>query len=128
MRLIDADAFENYVAVELINNAISNSDLISRQAALDALGEAPEVWTDSPEEFAALNQWEMDVTAIEAVPSADRPSGHWIDIIDIDIQAYTRKVRCNKCGHQRSMMSTQGVYPNFCENCGADMRGGNHDV
>lgn len=44
--------------------------LISKQAAIDALGEAPEVWTDSPEEFAALSQWEMDVTAIEAVPSA----------------------------------------------------------
>ena len=44
-------------------------DTISRQTALDALGEAPEVWTDSPEEFAALNQWEMDVKAIEAVPS-----------------------------------------------------------
>lgn len=46
------------------------SDNISRQAAVDALGEAPEVWTDSPEEFAALNQWEMDVTAIKAVPPA----------------------------------------------------------
>lgn len=47
------------------------NDSISRQAALDALGEAPEVWTDSPEEFAALSQWEMDVTAIKAVPSAE---------------------------------------------------------
>lgn len=47
------------------------SDNISRQAALDALGEAPKVWTDSPEEFAALSQWEMDVTAIKALPSAE---------------------------------------------------------
>ena len=46
-------------------------DIISREAALYALGEAPEVWTDSPEEFAALLQWEMDVTAIKALPSAD---------------------------------------------------------
>lgn len=45
-------------------------DLISRQDAIDALGEAPEVWTESPEEFAELNQWEMDVTAIKAVPPA----------------------------------------------------------
>lgn len=47
------------------------NDLICRQAALDALGEAPKVWTDSPEEFAALSQWEMDVTAIKALPSAE---------------------------------------------------------
>lgn len=46
--------------------------------------------------------------------------GHWIDI---DSQMYTWKVRCDQCGHERSMMSTQGEYPRFCEGCGADMRG-----
>lgn len=49
----------------------TGGDLINRQAAIDALGEAPKVWTDSPEEFAALSQWEMDVTAIKALPSAE---------------------------------------------------------
>lgn len=44
--------------------------------------------------------------------------GKWIDI---DEQSYTWKVRCSECGHERSMMSTQGEYPTYCENCGARM-------
>ena len=45
-------------------------DLISRQAAIDALGERPDVWTDSEGELAEARQWEYDVAAIKAVPSA----------------------------------------------------------
>ena len=48
--------------------------------------------------------------------------GEWIDVDD---QTYTWKIVCSQCGHERSMMSTQGNYPNFCENCGAYMRGEN---
>lgn len=44
--------------------------------------------------------------------------GYWIDI---DEQSYTWKVRCSCCDHERSMMSTQGEYPNYCENCGCRM-------
>lgn len=44
--------------------------------------------------------------------------GHWIDI---DSESYTWKVRCSECGHERSMMSTQGKYPKYCEECGARM-------
>lgn len=54
-------------------NVLSN-DCISRQEALDALGEEPLVWTDSEGEIAERNQWRMDVAAIKAVPSAQ----HWI--------------------------------------------------
>ena len=46
--------------------------------------------------------------------------GKWIDS---DTQMYTWKVRCDQCGHERSMMSTQGRYPNYCEECGARMDG-----
>lgn len=44
--------------------------------------------------------------------------GKWIDM---DVQSYTWKVRCSVCGHERSMMSTQGEYPKYCEECGARM-------
>lgn len=68
--------------------------LISKQAAIDALGEAPEVWTDSPEEFAALSQWEMDVTAIEAVPSAElRLTDDDFKIIRILLSAIKERLR-----------------------------------
>ena len=45
-------------------------DLISRQAAIDALGERPMVWMDSDYEIAQRNQYDMDKLAIETVPSA----------------------------------------------------------
>ena len=54
--------------------------------------------------------------AIEALEQPEK--GHWIDI---DSQLYTWKARCDRCGHERSMMSTQGKYPKFCEGCGAEM-------
>ena len=45
-------------------------DAISRQAALDALGEEPPVWYDGEDEIAERNQWRRDVAAIKALPSA----------------------------------------------------------
>lgn len=56
-----------------------------------------------------------EVPTIDAVPVRH---GKWIDI---DEQSYTWKIRCSCCDHERSMMSTQGTYPNYCENCGARM-------
>lgn len=46
---------------------------ISRQAAIDALGEEPLVWhEDDAGEVAERNQWRRDVAAIKALPSAQR--------------------------------------------------------
>ena len=46
------------------------SDLISRQAAIDALGEKPMVWIGSDYGLGARNQYDVDVLALETVPSA----------------------------------------------------------
>ena len=57
------------------------SDTISRQAAIDALGEEPLVWhEDDAGEVAERNQWRRDVAAIKAVPSAQ------IEVRPIDYQ------------------------------------------
>ena len=46
-------------------------DTVSRQAAIDALGEEPEVWTGKDEYAQGLNnQWHYDVNALKALPSA----------------------------------------------------------
>ena len=46
-------------------------DLISRQAAIDALGERPMVWTDDDHyALGERNQYDMDKLAIETLPSA----------------------------------------------------------
>ena len=48
------------------------SDYVSRQAAIDALGEnRPDVWTDDDYELGMKNQFESDVAIIEALPTAD---------------------------------------------------------
>jgi hypothetical protein len=54
---------------------------------------------------------------VDAVPVRH---GRWIDI---DSEMYTWKIRCSKCGHERSMMSTGQIYPMYCEDCGARMDG-----
>ena len=46
------------------------SNLIDRQAAIDALGERPMVWVESDYELGARNQYDADVLALETVPSA----------------------------------------------------------
>jgi len=49
------------------------SSLIERQAAIDALGERPIVWSDNDDyTLGARNQYDMDRLAIETVPSAQR--------------------------------------------------------
>ena len=45
-------------------------DTISRQAAIDALGERPLAWVESEYELGLQNQWESDVDAIRNLPSA----------------------------------------------------------
>ena len=46
-------------------------DVISRRAALDALGERPVVWSDNDDyTLGERNQYDMDRLAIETVPSA----------------------------------------------------------
>jgi hypothetical protein len=43
-------------------------DLISRQDAIDALGEKPLAWTEGEYELGLQNQWEHDVNVIKALP------------------------------------------------------------
>ena len=118
------------------------SDLISRQAAIDALGERPMVWVESDYELGARNQYDADVLALETVPSAqpssscghekdaqsERKRGTWI-IKDNPGTGWYR-VTCSECGEDvTSTAPCIGFYPNakvtwdYCPNCGADMRG-----
>lgn len=62
-----------------------HESLIERQAAIDALGERPVVWTDKIYYIlGARNQYDMDRLAIETVPSARQEivacgdCKHWI--------------------------------------------------
>ena len=49
---------------------MAETDLISRQAAIDALGEKPLAWTEGEYELGLQNQWQSDVDALNDLPSA----------------------------------------------------------
>lgn len=85
-------------------------DLISREAAKDIAFRSP-FFSD------ALTE------ELDALPSADRPQGHWIDMADFE--------QCSECHgtHLKEVDTYYGkatwIKTDFCPNCGADMRGDN---
>ena len=96
------------------------TDYIGRQAALDALGERPLVWTeDDYYSLGARNQYNGDRLAIETIPSADVEPvrhGRWInDRWEDDVNYHT----CNACGVEIRVT----YFDNYCPNCGARMDG-----
>ena len=64
--------------------------------------------------------------AYKELEEMERPTGEWI------LQTYERfnsgnelyKYECNKCGHREEHAYSDSKLPNFCPNCGADMKGG----
>ena len=66
-------------------------DTISRQAAIDALGEKPLAWTEGEYELGLQNQWQSDVDALKALPSA-QPEPKWIPCSERLPLEYTRVI------------------------------------
>ena len=59
---------------------VPKEDLISRKAAIDALGKRPMVWTDDDQyALGERNQYDIDRLAIETLPSA-QPEPQWIPV------------------------------------------------
>ena len=90
------------------------SDLISRQAAIDAICKS-----DCGSGFCGVPC--QDVNALEALPSEQpkRKRGKWIKVNG------KTAINCSACYHcswSRSFEDTVKRF-NFCPNCGADMRG-----
>ena len=76
------------------------SNLIERQAAIDALGERPMVYMDSNYEIAQRNQYDKDRLAIETVPSVQPEplsdaytKAVWTWLLDYQIKASELKGR-----------------------------------
>lgn len=98
------------------------SDLISKQAAIEYFQRVIDATnTDGRYNLGFIDGLEFCINHLSTMSSAQpAQKGKWIDI---DSETYMWMIKCDKCGHLRSMMSTNGIYPKFCENCGADMRG-----
>ena len=96
---------------------MTKDDLISRQAAIDAIGRL-----DIPEDmcvFEILSHIELEIGNL---PSAqpERKKGKWIKA---DSQQYFRKhypcFTCSECGYRKDSQKKW----NYCPNCGARMDG-----
>ena len=96
-------------------------DLISRQAAIDALAKfVPYAICDESTE-SYTNGLTDAYNLILQLPSAqpEQKKGKWIEVDGTD---YEQFCKCSVCGCGSDSFDT--VYkPNFCPNCGADMRG-----
>ena len=93
------------------------SDLIDRQAAIDAIRASTSKYTG----FMEMEMYTDDdaVEAIEALPSAqpERKKGKWIDETFEPWGLVYHPYKCDQCGEHSEADS------NFCPHCGADMRG-----
>lgn len=98
------------------------SDLISRQAAIDALGDMVMNWTDSDYELGQLNQWKADRKAIIDLPSAQpqRMKGRWIETDNEDENGNVYYL-CSVCNY--SDVHSKSVTVPYCWQCGAEMEG-----
>ena len=86
-------------------------DTISRQAAIDALGEEPLVWhEDDAGEVAERNQWRRDVAAIKALPSAQPETAK--RIVTKSRGGVTLWYQCDMCNEPIDEKDA------FCSGCG----------
>ena len=89
-------------------------EYIDRQAAIDALGEEPEIWCETDEEAATRSQWEMDKAAIESVQPADvRPviHGRWVKVGGFFTPGGDPVWQCSECGKGRHVYGIEhGTY------------------
>lgn len=104
------------------------NDLISRQAAIDALGERPTVWTSSDEyALGERNQYDCDRLAIETVPPTDAvpvKHGDWV-VKHFDTEGNGVNIPfCTVCGKPNRFPQKTA----FCPNCGSRMDGGKDDA
>lgn len=85
-------------------------DLISRQAAIDALGEEPLVWHEGEDEIAERNQWRRDVNAIKELPSAEPETAR--RIVGKSRDGMTMWYQCDMCNEPVDIQDT------YCSGCG----------
>lgn len=98
-------------------------DLISRQAAIDAIRASTSKYTG----FMEMEMYTDDdaVEAINGVPSAqpEQKKGKWIEREDPIISA-----TCSCCGWDAILFETDVAGMPYCPNCGAEMEGEEDDA
>ena len=117
------------------------SDLISRQAAIEALGDMPMSWADTDAEIQAQEDWKQHREALLNLPTADLSEycdKLWKTAYERgEAEAHPKKGKwerhysrpnvyadlfwhCSECGYKNDE-NYAPVYHHFCPNCGARM-------
>lgn len=96
------------------------NDYISREKAIDALGERPMTRTDSDYVLGSVGQYDHDRLAIERVPSENvkkNEHGYWIYHTS-ELFPADSTMECSVCHEHESVLL---AHDNYCPNCGAKM-------
>lgn len=86
-------------------------DLISRQAAIDAIMDES-IHEGRPSVFA------QKILNLPSANVRENVRGHWVVIDDDPCDV----CECDRCGTTYDMVDSTWDLPNFCPNCGADLR------
>lgn len=87
------------------------SDYIKREDIIKALGELCDTPAGQSTGLTALVYAVKTIEGLPAVDVVERKKGAWLNY------GY---IKCSECGTRYSLITE--VYPNYCPNCGADMR------
>lgn len=91
------------------------SDLISRQAAIDALRVMQTYKLGVGDDMLLIDLAEAQ-TELMTLPSSERKSGRWEEICNDHISG-----RCSACGWEAHLYEDDVVGMPYCPNCGAKM-------
>lgn len=124
---IAIEELKNSERTEKSSQNVSNDDLISRKAAIDAIcTEGTRLERNGTVAMAEIKQWCVDI--LDALPSAqpEQKKGKWekIEVIpeayDIaGVKTWASKMRCNQCGFTTFAIEGRFAQHDFCPNCGS---------
>ena len=106
-----SDLIERDKAIEAIENVDWYHQNLNKDMVSGANDDEHQAWYKADDIYKAL----------EAVPSADRPKGENLR------KEYPSLFECSHCGASCDDTVPWDCDINFCPNCGADMRGDNHE-
>lgn len=104
-------------------------ELINREDVIYAIVNTPSEpdWNIMPNRTtfrtgSAFRQHEI-IDIINKMPVIEsRPKGKWIKESDYKVMGDGYMWNCSECGN-RVYVDSNGLFPNYCEDCGTDMRG-----
>lgn len=113
------------------NSKKETVDLISRQAAISIPiipKEHRKCFKDMDDAFET--GWNEALSCVNMLPSADRPTGEWVEVVHRTeqydregIKSWAVLYQCPSCGFILNAIEGHKEQYKFCPSCGADMRG-----